>query len=90
MDKSGLKPTKLRAVTLDEQKQPLALPRQIDWKESLRKTLRKPQFWFGATILTDGDLVLGVQLSADFDRILDCLSALQTVEPSRQPICGAG
>ena len=51
MDKSGLKPTQLRAVALDEQKQPLALSRQRNWKVSLRKTLRKPQFWFGATIL---------------------------------------
>jgi len=51
MDKSGLKPTKLRAGALDQQKRPRALPQRIDWKMSLRKTLRKPQFWFGATIL---------------------------------------
>ncbi|MEO7911645.1 MAG: sugar ABC transporter permease [Roseiflexaceae bacterium] len=50
MDKSGLKPAKLSALANEQQQLP-ARSQQRDWKVSLKKTLRKPQFWFGATIL---------------------------------------
>lgn len=41
----------MQQVQLQEQRETPKLPRTVDWRVATRKTLRKPQFWFGFTVL---------------------------------------